>query len=108
MEKRKSRTYTEEFKKQAVQLAEDLGSAKKAAKQLGVPHANVHNWKVKLSSGQSLSRSNQKNKTKSATSSAAAGVEEENQRLRRENAELKKVNHILKAAAAIFTRDHLS
>jgi transposase len=109
METRKSRTYTEEFKKQAVQLAEDLGSAKKAAKQLGVPHANVHTWKVKLSSGQSLARSNQNNKTKSTPlSSAPPGVEEENQRLRRENAELKKVNYILKAAAAIFTRDHLS
>lgn len=107
METRKPRTYTEDFKKQAVQLAEDLGSAKKAAKQLGVPHANVHNWKVKLSSGQSLARSNQKNKLKSEAP-AASGVEEENQRLRRENAELKKVNHILKAATAIFTRDHLS
>lgn len=108
METRKPRKYTEEFKRQAVQLAEELGSAKKAGKQLGVPHANVHNWKVKISSGQSLNRSNQKNKIQSAAPISAASVEEENQRLRRENAELKKVNHILKAAAAIFTRDHLS
>ena len=108
MENRKPRTYTEEFKKQAVQLANELSSVKRAAKQLGVPHANVYNWKVKLSSGQSLARSKQ-GKTKIAISgSIAPSIEEENERLRREVAELKKVNYILKAAAAIFTRDHLS
>jgi len=108
METRKSRTYTEEFKKQAVQLAADLGSAKKAAKQLGVPHANIHTWKVKLSSGQSLARSNQAKPKGTAPNAGTPSVEEENQRLRREVVELKKVNYILKAAAAIFTRDHLS
>ena len=93
-EKKKSRKYTEEFKKQALQLAEDLGSLNKAAKQLGVAHANLHNWKQQ--------------KAGSNSNVATAGHEEEIKRLRKENAELKKVNYILKAAAAIFTRDHLS
>lgn len=106
MEKRNPRKYTEDFKKQAVQLAADLGSSKKAAKQLGVPHANIHTWKVKLSTGQSLARSNQKNEIKSTP--VTSSVEEENRLLRRKIAELEKVNYILKSAAAIFTRDHLS
>lgn len=94
VEKKKTRKYTDEFKKQAIQLAEDLGSVAKAAKQLGVAHSNLHNWHAKLNAG-----------------SAAGEVKatgEENKRLRKEVAELKKVNHILRAAAAIFTRDHLS
>jgi transposase-like protein len=91
------------------QLGSLSGMGKKAGKQLGVPHANIHTWKVKISSGQSLTRNAQTNKMKSVAPIAAApSLEEENQRLRRENAELKKVNHILKSAAAIFTRDHLS
>ena len=94
-EKKKSRKYTEEFKKQALQLAEDLGSLTKASKQLGVAHANLHNWKQQKEAGAN-------------SNAAAAGQEEELKRLRKENAELKKVNYILKAASAIFTRDHLS
>lgn len=94
-EKKKSRKYTEEFKKQALQLAQDLGSLTKAAKQLGVAHANLHNWKLQKEAGVS-------------SSAEASGQMEELKRLRKENAELKKVNYILKAASAIFTRDHLS
>ena len=101
MEKKKPRKYTEEFRKQAVQLAEELGSPSRAAKQLGVPEANVHNWKWKLKSGKSLGGGASK-------VVAQESEAEENKRLRREVAELKKVNYILKAAAAIFTRDHLS
>ena len=109
MEKKKSRTYTEEFRKQAVQLANEMGSVKKSAKQLGVPPANVYSWKIKLSSGQLLAGGGENNGIKGAfPRSAAPSAEEEVQRLRKENAELKKVNYILKAAAAIFTRDHLS
>lgn len=94
-EKKKSRKYTDEFKAQALQLAEDLGSLTKAAKQLGVAHANLHNWKLQKEAGTSASAN-------------ASSVEEENKRLRKKVAELEKVNHILKAASAIFTRDHLS
>ena len=41
------------------------------------------------------------------TKKVKVNYEEENRRLQAENAELKKVNHILKAAAAFFSRDHL-
>jgi transposase len=96
--RKKSRKYTDEFKRQAVQLAEELGSVTKAAKQLGVAHANLHNWRTKLRSGN----------TSHSNSSALLDSEEENKRLKKEIAELKKVNYILKAAAAVFSQGHLS
>jgi len=99
MEKKKPRVYSDEFRRQAVQLAKDVGNVSKAAKQLGIPEASLYAWRA----GQ------RGTKTVSQVGTLDPGSEaEENKRLRREVAELKKVNHILKAAAAIFTRDHLS
>ncbi len=95
VEKKKSRKYTEEFKKQAIELAKDLESMSKAAKQLGISHANLHNWKIKAQESENL-------ESKMAQTNAA----EELKRLRKENSDLKKVNYILKAAAAVFSRDH--
>jgi transposase len=107
MERKKPRVYTEEFKRQAVKLASDLGSAARAAKQLGISDANIGNWRKKIEASQSLTVPSQKMKS-DGRALAAGSVEEENQRLRRKIAELEKVNYILKSAAAIFTRDHLS
>ena len=39
------KVYTEEFKKQAVQLAVELKNVSRAAKQLGVRDVNIHKWK---------------------------------------------------------------
>jgi len=96
MEKRK---YTREFRQQAIDLAASLGSAGQAAQQLGIPESNIHNWRSRMKLRPSGSG-------KLGPEAAPAGVEEL-ERLRRENAELKKVNHILKAAAAFFSQDHL-
>lgn len=87
------RRYTEEFKRQAVELAEQTGSISGAARQLGIYDSLIHAWRKKFSGKQA----NSANETPS----------EEVLRLRRENAELKKANHILKAAAAFFSQDHL-
>lgn len=92
----KSRTYTTEFKQQAVDLAKSLGSTKKAANQLGIPDVNIHLWRKKLSGRYS-----------SIGSLQTESITEELKRLRRENAEQKKVIHILKSAAAFFSLDHL-
>ena len=93
MEKKKSRVYTEEFRRQAVALSEELGSVMKAAHQLGVSEANIYSWRKV---GQSLS-----------FASTKVSAEEELRRLRKENSDLKKINHVLKAAAAFFSQDHL-
>ena len=94
MQKRK---FTEEFKRQALELADQLGSVAAAAKQLGISDGNLYHWR---------SRPIQKS-TSPKTTSSSESTAEENHRLRKENAELKKVNFILKQAAAFFSQDQL-
>jgi len=89
------RKYTAEFKQQAVDLVSRIGVSK-TSEQLGVHMANVQRWKTEL----------KKVETK-ILKQTKTDVEEENRMLRRENEELKKVNHILKRAAAFFSQDHL-
>jgi len=99
-----SRQYTVEFKLQAVQLAQELKSGPKAAAQLGIPASNIHTWRTQVKAG-----------TLGSGSSPATAVipqphpsmADEVRRLQREVAELKKVNQILKQAAAFFSQDHL-
>lgn len=92
MGKKTPRKYTAEFKRQAVNLANDLG-VKKASRQLGISETNIHNWRTK--------------QRVSEQPAIEVSMAEENRRLREENADLRKVNHILKAAAAFFSQDHL-
>lgn len=90
------RQYTEEFKKQAVKLAVELGNITEAARQLGTNDGVIHAWMKKynvVASG----------KDKRVEFSES----EEIRRLKKENEELKKINHILKRAAAFFSQDHL-
>jgi transposase len=95
----KRRNFTVEFKQQAVDLAKVLGSAAKAAEQLGITDGRIHQWRKKLGLV--------KNNSFSVKTASVSPEQEEMKRLRQENAELKKVNHILKAAAAFFSQDHL-
>lgn len=94
MGKRKKRHYTLEFKQQAAELANRIGVTR-AAEQLGVSMANIQRWKSK---GQDQNRQSKKE---------SVDLEAEIRRLQKENDELKKVNHILKKAAAFFSQDHL-
>jgi transposase len=88
----KRRAYTEEFKKQALDLAKSLGSTTAAAKQLGIGDSVIYAWKDRL---------------EKTSPSLVAAEAEELKRLRKEVSDLKKVNYILKAAAAFFSQDHL-
>lgn len=97
MRKNKKRHYNLEFKQQAAALARDIGS-RKAAEQLGVSVATIQNWKNENLSGSDSDKNAKKSK---------ASLEAENRRLQKEIEELKKVNHILKRAAAFFSQDHL-
>lgn len=90
-----ARKYTSEFKQQAAALALKIG-ATRAADQLGVNVVNVQRWAKE-------SKKSEKQESKKTK----AGLADEVQRLQRENEELRKVNHILKRAAAFFSQDHL-
>ena len=92
----KNRKFPEEFKEQAIGLAETLGSASKAAQQLGISSVNIHLCKKKFRMGGSK-----------AAPSEGEALLDELKRLRRETAEQKKVIHILKGAAAFFSQNHL-
>lgn len=91
-----NKRYSHEFKTQAVELAESMGNVAAAAKQLGVSDSTIHGWKEEMIHHQVLG---------GIKPEGLVDVYEENKKLRKENAELKKVNHILKAAAAFFCQD---
>lgn len=92
---RTRRTFTEEFKQQAVNLSKELGSGTKAAQELGINESLIRNW---------TKRSNSEKSLKSVDPTFSV---EEFKRLQKENDKLKKINHILKSAAAFFSQDHL-
>lgn len=92
---RKRRTFTSEFKVQAVQLARDLKSPTEAGRQLGVSESVIRVWM-------------KKSDKVSAIQAEEPGFSiEEFRRIQKENEKLKKVNQILKSAAAFFSQDHL-
>lgn len=93
MGKKKKIRYTLEFKQQAANLANQIGVSK-AADQLGVAMSTLHGWQ-KAAKGEVK------------PSKDGLDKDEEIRRLRKENEELKKVNYILKKAAAFFSQDHL-
>jgi transposase len=92
---RKRRTFTPEFKAQAVQLARELKSPTEAGRQLGVSESVIRVW---------MRNSEKESVSKSQDPSFSV---EEFKRLKAENDKLKKVNQILKSAAAFFSQDHL-
>jgi transposase len=91
----KHRRYTDDFKREAVSLADRLDHDAKAARQLGINPSLIFQWRKQMG----LSKSDL---DVSQTDPKAEMI-----RLQKENAELKKVNEILKRAAAFFSQDHL-
>lgn len=98
MEPKKNRTYTKEFQIEALNLVKELGSFSEAARQLGISDSILHSWKTKYKFSIDI---------KSKSAAVVVNEAEELKRLKKENEELKKVNYILKRAAAFFSQDHL-
>jgi transposase len=94
-----SRRYTNEFKVEAVRLAQSVGCSE-ASRRLGIPESSLFNW-VKLERAGKLGLS----ASVSATPRSAKELEAEVDRLRRELASAKTDNEILKKAAAYFARE---
>lgn len=95
----KQKRYSKEFKNQAVDLANSMGNTLAAAKQLGISDSAICSWRRKKHGNNVVNLHNQ--------SSGQPDIFEENKRLRKENADLKQANYILKRAAAYFSQDEL-
>jgi len=93
MTKRKNRSYTEEFKQEAVALVTEQGySVPKAAESLGITDKLLYNWKAKREAEQS---------------GAVLRADERAEliMLRKENKELRMEKDILKKASALLLKE---
>lgn len=89
------RRYTDDFKAQAIALADAIGPAK-AARQLDMSVKTLGNWQSTARAGQPLSAPGRQ---------PVSVMESELARLRAENATLKMEREILKKAAAFFAKE---
>lgn len=94
------RQYTDEFKIEAVRLAESLGS-NQAAKRLGMPESSLGNWVRLKRAGKLRALTGAAQSVRRPTSE----LEAENARLRRELANAKLDLEIVKKAAAYFAKE---
>ena len=93
MTKRKNRTYTDEFKQEAVALVTEQGySVSKAAASLGIKDQLLYSWKSKF---------------EAQNSGAALDADERAElvRLRKDNKELRMEKDILKKASALLLKE---
>lgn len=98
MARKKRRSYSLEFKLEAVALVTERGlSPRQVAKDLGIDRSTIGVWVRKAQAGE-LAGSSSEAKTPDALGA-------ENKRLRRENAILREEREILKKAAAFFARE---
>jgi len=89
------RQFTDEFKKQALELTRSIGRAP-AARQLDISLKTLGNWVDQERAGKPVS---------SPKRQAVSEVESELARLRAENATLRMEREILKKAAAFFAKE---
>lgn len=93
MKKKERRTYTDEFKQEAVRLAQNSGKPKaQVARELGISDGMLHGWMAK----------HEQADPKGITLEA---VSQENLRLARELKQAKLEIEILKKAAAYFAKE---
>ncbi|MBK9037780.1 MAG: transposase [Bdellovibrionales bacterium] len=92
----KRRVFSEEYKAEAIDLAEKMGTTK-ASQDLGINPANIRRWKIEAQSGR-------------AAASGAKTYEElelEVRELRKENEYLNKVSDVLKKSLGIISKDQM-
>lgn len=95
--RRKRRIFTEEFKREAVELVDKIGISK-AEKELDIGNSVLRGWKKKLQNPESKSSSEKK---------SYSDLEKENRRLAKEIGYLKEINKVLKKSTAIFSNDQM-
>ncbi len=93
MTKKKRKSYTKEFKEEAVKLITDQGySYAEAGRNLGVNPNQLSRWKRELEDN-------------IGDPGSAVALQAELKRLRKENKQLKLEREILKKAAAFFAKE---
>ena len=96
MKKRGRQGFDEEFRREAVRLAESgTMPIAEVARQLGINTETLRNWRRKARDGGDAQ----------GERTTVPSLEEENRRLRRENARLLEEREILKKATAFFAKD---
>lgn len=98
-----NRQYTQEFKVEAVRLADSIGG-NATAKRLGVPQSTVTNWVRNRKGSRQISASPESAAALPAKRPVSE-LEAENARLRRELANTKLDLEVVKKAAAYFVRE---
>ena len=94
--------YDEEFKKQAIMLAKEIGNAA-AAKELGIPKGTLGTWVHKAKSGEIDTGSG--TRTPEESMNLAQQLQAANKRIKeleKKNRELEKLNDFLEEASAFF------
>lgn len=96
------RQYNEEFKKQAILLAKEIGNAA-AATELGIPKGTLGTWVHKAKAGEIDTGSGTRNPEESMNlagqlQAAHKRIKEQEKRIR----ELEKLNEFLEEASAFF------
>ena len=92
------RSFTEEFKREAVHLAIERGNVSAVARELGIHESVLNRWKSRL-------QHEAEHPSPSSRPFPGKGNarDEEMARLQKENTRLKQENEILKKAVGIFT-----
>ncbi len=88
------RNYTDQYKEQAIELAQEIGLAQ-AAKDLGINPSNIERWR-KMSSNST---------SKPKVSKDRNSLEQELLKAKKENRYLRKVNDVLKKSLGIFAEE---
>ena len=92
------RSFTEEFKREAVRLAIERGNVSAVARDLGINESVLNRWKRQLQ--QEAERPGSQSRPFPGNGNAR---DEQMAKLQRENTRLKEENAILKKAVGIFT-----
>lgn len=87
------KSYSEEFKREAVRLANESDNKSRVARDLGIHMSMLRRWKEQLEEN-----------TERPFPGKGNARDEELARLRRENARLKQERDILKKAVGIFSK----
>ena len=97
MTRRAYRRFSKEFKLEAIRLADESGKPKaQVARELGIRVNQIGKWRKELEDKQEAAFAGQ---------GRQSGKDAEIQRLRRELADAREENEILKKAAAYFARN---